>query len=1110
MRLHEVQQALEALGILDEIREIKTRKITTDFGPSGTVPTQRFTQLIDTPSGYKDQAGKLLQVNAVENEVIFSNEMIIDIDMGGNSIHNIQELTFDPTPSVVSEVEGAVYWNGDEHTLNLVTGLGPVLQVGQELYTLVYNATGSQIANGTAVYPVGAVGGVPSVAEANATTHVTFAGIVLITTMDIPNNTTGIAATKLGKVRGLDTSGFSAGDTIWLASDNNPGILNNLTNVEPSFPDYKIQIGGINISDETGGVVELAIEGKAIDTVQNFWNGTFRETINFTVSSSGGVITGSLTPENGHDDMTMMFSDGLSILDTSPAATVTLTAGTDATPVQNFVYVPRSTKVLTVATDSWPTEEHIKVANIFLRSAAKTEADGALVNRNWNDHIENTNTFQGHLAHIGEKLRQFEAQWDSGAEGTITINTNAGTPDNLYVTVTAGLVYQLHLQTFPTQEMPTDDIHVVNHPTTPYLTVNDLGGQILDSEGGTLTNKWFSFVIWGVINRTGQKSHIMCNLPSGSYNSEASAVSDALGYTNYTIPKAFQGTGFLIGRYTLNYSPASGGTWSFNLDPGYQDLRGFIPNATAGSGAGSSGITTFLGLADTPVSYAGNAGRMASVNSGESALNFDERFMLNSQDGNTTLVIRDSATSNAWSSLYLTDADETFGSLGYSGYLELAYDIDDVFGYGARTTYLYTDGPEIRIMNGSVTDGMRICVGDDGKTLVGKSIDGYTIDRQFQVFNGINTNNVVTPMMRLTVGSSGTSQANFGTGIEFEIQGADNSYLVAGGIDVLLTDPATGAEDSDMVFNVSTGGAVASEKMKLSSAGKLTIDSFIEIHSLGTSNFFIGNTNFRNLSGADNNVVMGLQAGWNGSSADRNVIFGNFAAFQLTTGSRNVFAGYQAGSNVSGGSDNVAIGYQAYTSSASSFSSGIDNTSVGCAAGEKITSGSSNSLYGRGAGGAITSGIRNTMIGYQTGLTSNNGSRNVFIGYRAGRTSSASDVLMIETNDDSTTPLVYGEFNNDLFRINGHHEIIGNADIVQHLVRAHSTQTSNILEIQDAGSNVLTSVNNSGDLHSAGEISVPSDTKVVLNGAGGNTYIIYNSTSGNVEIYKGGVLQVSW
>ena len=87
--------------------------------------------------------------------------------------------------------------------------------------------------------------------------------------------------------------------------------------------------------------------------------------------------------------------------------------------------------------------------------------------------------------------------------------------------------------------------------------MTNLNTQTSDSNGDSLNSSSFSFVLWGVANKTGgsEKSHMMINLPSGSYafNSPADAISDANSYSNFNIPKPFQGTGFLIARLTFTY-----------------------------------------------------------------------------------------------------------------------------------------------------------------------------------------------------------------------------------------------------------------------------------------------------------------------------------------------------------------------------------------------------------------------------------------------------------------------------------------------------------------------------------------------------------------------------
>ena len=552
-----------------------------------------------------DATGNLYLTSNVSGGVVYVDD---DLEIVGSLV--VDALTF-------SDGE-TIDWNVDDYTLNIPTGLGPVLQVGQELYIIVYNGTGFDIPDGRAVYPIGASGGRPSVALANAETHVKIAGEVLITTMIIPDGEFGIT-TQFGKIRGTDTSGFNLGDTLWVSADSD-GLL---TNVKPEFPDYAIQVGGVTIEAEDGEIL-VTVRGKASDTTVNFWNGVFRETFDFLVTSTTTVVTGSLSPANGHEDMTMLFSDGLTLLDTDPAATITLTPGTDSNPQTNYIYIPKSTKVLTVSTSDWPTTvEHIKVAQVFLRTATTTATEGALRNQNWNDHIEDTDTFQGHLSHMTERMRQMPAKWNSGTEATVTIDSGPS-PDGVYVSVTSGTVYQMHRQTYPAQDMQTgDDIHIVNHFTTPYLTVSNLNGQTSDANGVSLANSSFSCVIWGVCNKTGEESHLMYNLPTGSYakNLPDSAVNDASSHSVYDIPKSFEGVGFLIARATFTLD-AGGNVWTlYDLE----DLRGKIPNTTAGGGGGGTGVTTFLALTDTPSSYAGLGSYQVTVNSATTALEFTEQ-----------------------------------------------------------------------------------------------------------------------------------------------------------------------------------------------------------------------------------------------------------------------------------------------------------------------------------------------------------------------------------------------------------------------------------------------------------------------------------------------------
>ncbi|KKL46032.1 hypothetical protein LCGC14_2349680, partial [marine sediment metagenome] len=285
--------------------------------------------------------------------------------------------------------------------------------------------------------------------------------------------------------------------------------------------------------------------------------------------------------------------------DCTPALTINLTGyvGSDVIPKKVFVYILQSAKTVMAASNSdWPATEHIRVANLLLKSAATTGTDGgALANRNWNDYAFGSDS-QGHLTHIENRIRQEPTQWNSGV--ALTLKNSAGaelTTGNsstaVEIVTTVGTAYQLHKHTFPAFDMytvGTDDIHIVNQPTDEggaYETTVDLVSDITHYDDGTATgvaigtNKYFNLVLWGVQNHSGEPSHIMINLPTSQYTNQANALADINGTSVFDIPALFKGMGFLIARLTFRL--IAGAQWTYIAQ---EDLRGQIPPISAGVG----------------------------------------------------------------------------------------------------------------------------------------------------------------------------------------------------------------------------------------------------------------------------------------------------------------------------------------------------------------------------------------------------------------------------------------------------------------------------------------------------------------------------------------------
>ncbi|MEW6481912.1 MAG: tail fiber domain-containing protein, partial [bacterium] len=96
---------------------------------------------------------------------------------------------------------------------------------------------------------------------------------------------------------------------------------------------------------------------------------------------------------------------------------------------------------------------------------------------------------------------------------------------------------------------------------------------------------------------------------------------------------------------------------------------------------------------------------------------------------------------------------------------------------------------------------------------------------------------------------------------------------------------------------------------------------------------------------------------------------------------------------------------------------GNHNTFIGYQAGFSNTSGYYNSAMGYLALFSNTTGNYNSAMGDQAGYNCK-GSGNLFLGYQAGYHETGSNTLYID-NSDTSHPLIYGEFDNDIVKING-------------------------------------------------------------------------------------------
>lgn len=334
---------------------------------------------------------------------------------------------------------------------------------------------------------------------------------------------------------------------------------------------------GIEFERTSSTSITIGLEEEVYATAVTSWNGSILEENNITVTSNGAVSFLAIE-QLGGGDLTIVFSDGFFVFDSSPPATIILTSGSDTSPQINFVYISQLTKQLTVSTSNFPLLEHAPIATVLCQSAASLQNDGAYKVQAWIDPVTQINN-QGHIANINAWIRQQDAIWEDGVDPTLTITPDAGA-DSVIFTCASGAVLLLQPHLFPAFT-GTPDIYTVNDFTTPFNIVTDLNELLTDSSGNSMSNRYFSLVIWGVVNDDVVDAKLMVNLPSDTYGNASALTADDDKFANFNIPSDFTGSGFLIAQYNLHHSPGGGGTWTVVDEV---DLRGSFPGNVAGSG----------------------------------------------------------------------------------------------------------------------------------------------------------------------------------------------------------------------------------------------------------------------------------------------------------------------------------------------------------------------------------------------------------------------------------------------------------------------------------------------------------------------------------------------
>jgi len=188
------------------------------------------------------------------------------------------QVALDLTPTA-PQVVGGMYWDATNVCPSIPLNEDVTLQVGEETFVRARNSTGSIIANGSVVYINGAQGNNPTIALADADS-VSMSYVIGVATEDIGINTTGFV-TVTGVVNGVNTSGYNAGDRLYLSTTNGQ-----ITNIPPPAPHMQVYIGQALNSTNNGRIFVRPSQPLATDT--SLLNGTTVAPTQYAVRSYVG------------------------------------------------------------------------------------------------------------------------------------------------------------------------------------------------------------------------------------------------------------------------------------------------------------------------------------------------------------------------------------------------------------------------------------------------------------------------------------------------------------------------------------------------------------------------------------------------------------------------------------------------------------------------------------------------------------------------------------------------------------------------------------------------------------------------------------------------------
>lgn len=237
---------------------------------------------------------------------------LVNID----SISTPDFIEFDTTPELTSNAVGAMQWNEGDSTLDIKLDENTTLHVGQQQYSLVYNATGTTLTKGTVVYVNGSQGNRPRVARSNANNEITSSKTFGVVAENITSGNEGYVLVS-GILKGINTTSLTEGAPLWLSTTD--GLY---TMTKPTQPNHLVFIGYVIRNHQSAGEIYVKIQnGYELNEIHDVLITNPADKDFLVYESSTGLwkntqaqeqiqdLVSSLLNHNSHTNLTVTYDD---------------------------------------------------------------------------------------------------------------------------------------------------------------------------------------------------------------------------------------------------------------------------------------------------------------------------------------------------------------------------------------------------------------------------------------------------------------------------------------------------------------------------------------------------------------------------------------------------------------------------------------------------------------------------------------------------------------------------------------------------------------------------------------------------------------------------------